>query len=142
MLEPLSLENINIESKNQLIEYAVSGCKSRKDWKIGTEHEKFLYNINDFSSLTYDGSPGVRTFLEELMRFGWDPVLENNNLIGLKRHGGGSITLEPGGQLELSGAQLMNIHETCAEVQSEHTDKNIQGLTRVSWHRRCSLLLL
>ncbi|MFN3232390.1 MAG: glutamate--cysteine ligase [Alphaproteobacteria bacterium] len=106
-----------IESKAQLIEYIESGCKPRDAWRIGTEHEKFGFRLSDKKALPYDGPDGIRAMLEGMQRFGWQPVNEGDNVIALKQ-GGASITLEPGGQFELSGAPLEIIHETCDEVHT------------------------
>jgi len=107
-----------IESKADLIGWISDGCKPKDKWKIGTEHEKFGFRLNDHGPLPYscDG-PSIRKMLEGLHRFGWQPVVEEGYLIGLLRDGA-SITLEPGGQFELSGAPLSNIHETCSEVNN------------------------
>ncbi len=104
-----------IESKAQLIASIADGCKPRKEWRIGTEHEKFGYRLKDHTPLAYEGSNGVKALLEGMQRFGWQPVMEGENIIGL-RMGSGAISLEPGGQFELSGAPLKTVHETCAEV--------------------------
>ncbi|MFV0360243.1 glutamate--cysteine ligase [Tropicimonas sp.] len=108
-----------IERYEQLVEYLESGCKPREDWRIGTEHEKFGYCRDTLLPLPYDGSRSVRAMLEGLRdRFGWAPILEQDNIIGLELNGA-NVSLEPGGQLELSGAPLRSIHETCDEV-NEH----------------------
>lgn len=108
-----------LEHANQLKDWMEAGCKPAEDWRIGTEHEKFGFRTADHTPLSYDGPDGIRAMLEGLMRFGWQGKYEGDVLVGLSRSaeaGGGSVTLEPGGQLELSGAQLANIHQTCAEV--------------------------
>ncbi|MBL6946500.1 MAG: glutamate--cysteine ligase, partial [Rhodospirillales bacterium] len=105
-----------IAEKRPLVEYLAQGCKSPKDWRIGTEHEKFAYRLDDLRPLEYEGERGVRTILEGLTRFGWQPVYEEGNIIALKLDDGCSVTLEPAGQIELSGAMLENIHQTCHEV--------------------------
>ncbi len=107
-----------IENKADLIGWLQAGCKPAEQWKIGTEHEKFGFRLSDHGPLPYscDG-PSVRKMLDGLQRFGWQPVIEEDHLIGLLRDGA-SITLEPGGQFELSGAPLNNIHETCSEVNN------------------------
>jgi glutamate--cysteine ligase len=107
-----------ITSKRQLIEYLEQGCKPRSAWRIGTEHEKFAYDRRDNRRLPYDGRPGILALLEGMQRFGWIPVSEDGKLISLRHEDGGAITLEPGGQFELSGAQLENIHQTCNEVHT------------------------
>lgn len=108
-----------IERPEQLAEYIASGEKPREAWRIGTEHEKFGYRQNDLLPLPYDapsGQPSVKAMLEGLRdAFGWTPVLEAGHIIGLERNGA-NVSLEPGGQLELSGAPLETIHQTCDEV--------------------------
>ncbi|MEM7620550.1 MAG: glutamate--cysteine ligase [Pseudomonadota bacterium] len=117
------LDTARLETKDDLVAYLAQGVKPAQDWRIGTEHEKFGFHLNDLTPLSYDGSNGIRALLENLQkRYGWDPILENGQIIGLRQPGrklGGSITLEPGGQIELSGAPLKTIHETCQEVH-EH----------------------
>ena len=106
-----------VQSRAQLVENIAQGCKPVADWRIGTEHEKFAFRWDDYRRLPYDGECGIRALLEGLQRFGWEPVREGETVIGLKRNGA-SVSLEPGGQLELSGAALENIHQTCDEVHT------------------------
>ncbi|MDD9876724.1 MAG: glutamate--cysteine ligase [Magnetovibrio sp.] len=105
-----------ITGKDQLVEFMESGCKPRADWRIGTEHEKFPYRLDDLRPLDYDGEVGIRAVLEGFTRFGWEPVYEGDNIIALEKPGAGAISLEPAGQLELSGAAVETIHATCDEV--------------------------
>jgi len=108
-----------IESYDQLAGYLEAGCKPPADWRIGTEHEKFGYCKDSRLPLPYDGPRSIRAMLEGLRdRYGWAPVEEAGKLIGLSKDGA-NISLEPGGQLELSGAPLETIHQTCDEV-NEH----------------------
>ena len=107
-----------VESKADLIAYLAGGEKPKHDWRIGTEHEKFGFDQQSLRPLPYEGAHGIHAMLEGLQRFGWEPVREAGQLIALKRDGA-SITLEPAGQFELSGAMLENIHQTCAET-SQH----------------------
>ncbi|MDA5093313.1 glutamate--cysteine ligase [Aliiroseovarius sp. KMU-50] len=108
-----------ITDHKQLSQFLEDGCKPRETWKIGTEHEKFGYCQDTFKPLSYEGDRSVLHMLEGLRdRFGWTEVREAGNLIGLERNGA-NISLEPGGQFELSGAPLDNIHQTCDEV-NEH----------------------
>jgi len=109
-----------ITSTDQLVQYHAVGCKPRADWRIGTEHEKFAFNLEDLRPLPYEGPSSIRAMLEGLTRFGWTPVLENGLPVALAK-GGASITLEPGGQIELSGETLENLHETCREVHQHLT---------------------
>jgi glutamate--cysteine ligase len=108
-----------IETKQQLIDWIAEGEKPRVDWRIGTEHEKFAFRQSDHKTLSYDGKPGIRDLLEGLQRFGWEPVYEGDNVIALTGESGANISLEPGGQFELSGAPLETLHQTCDEVH-EH----------------------
>lgn len=117
-----SKESAPITSKDQLVAYAESGNKPAAQWRVGTEHEKFLYCLNTFKALTYEGESGIRAMLEGMQRFGWEPVLEGENIIALNAPGKGSVSLEPGGQFELSGAPLETVHQTCAEV-TEHRNQ-------------------
>ena len=100
-----------INSKEKIVEYFNSGIKETKDFKIGIEHEKFLFNKNDNSRIDYSK---IKEMFTALLEFGWNPILEKGNIIGLNK-GGKNITLEPGNQIELSGDKLNNIHEACAE---------------------------
>lgn len=111
-----------LTDKKALIDYLAQGVKPRDAWRIGTEHEKFAYRLSDCSPLAYDSEPGIRQILEGLKRFGWDPVLEGSNIIALKKSDGSSVTLEPGGQFELSGAPVKTIHNTCDEVHAHLTE--------------------
>jgi len=106
-----------IESRDDLVSHLSRGCKPKADWRIGTEHEKFVYDLKTRKPVAYDGTPGIRQLLEGMARFGWSPVKEGENIIGLTQNGA-SLSLEPGGQFELSGAPLKTVHETCAEVNT------------------------
>ncbi len=106
-----------IDDRRQLIDYLASGCKPKSAWRIGTEHEKFGFRLSNHNPLPYDGPNGIRAMLEGLRQFGWQPIMEGENIIGLSQDGA-SITLEPGGQFELSGAPLETLHATCAEVNT------------------------
>lgn len=118
MCSPVTTEVIEtVEDRRALVDYLEQGCKPRDRWRIGTEHEKIGYRLDDLSPLPYDGPRGIRAMLEGLQRFGWKPVYEDDNLIALKMNGQ-SITLEPGGQFELSGAPLETLHQTCNEVNA------------------------
>jgi glutamate--cysteine ligase len=111
-----------IEGKADLVRYLEDGCKPREQWRIGTEHEKLLFRHADLRRPSYEEPQGIRALLEGLTRFGWQPIRENDLTIALRRDDGSTISLEPGGQLELSGAMLENIHQTCEEVH-EHLDQ-------------------
>ncbi len=105
-----------ISGKTELIEWFEAGSKPKADWRIGTEHEKFGFTWDDLKPLPYEGKASIKAMLEGLRdRFQWAPIEENGYLIGLKKNGA-SVSLEPGGQFELSGAPLEHIHETCNEV--------------------------
>src|SRR5436853_3677115 len=119
MSGPSSVEGPPITDKRQLVEYHASGCKPPEEWRIGTEHEKFVFRRADLKRVPYDGPDGIKALLQGMTRFGWDPVLEHGNIIALSNDSRCSITLEPGGQFELSGAPLETVHQTCDEVH-EH----------------------
>ncbi|MEO0990593.1 MAG: glutamate--cysteine ligase, partial [Pseudomonadota bacterium] len=105
-----------IERHEQLAEYLAEGCKPKEDWRIGTEHEKFGYCKDTHNPLPYDGDRSVKAVLTGLRdTYGWQALEEGGNIIGLQKDGA-NISLEPGGQLELSGAPLETIHQTCDEV--------------------------
>ena len=106
-----------IEDKSQLIEDLASACKPRGLWRIGTEHEKFAFRLSDNCRLPYEGEDGIGEALARLTRFGWEPIREQEKIIALRMEKC-AITLEPGGQFELSGAPLENIHQTCDEVHT------------------------
>ncbi len=114
-----------ITDKRQLVDYIASGNKPREQWRVGTEHEKFAYDLVTHRPLPYDGPKGIGEILKRLTKFGWEPVKENGHVIALTQNGA-SITLEPGGQFELSGAPLENIHQTCEEVH-DHLDQ-VKGI--------------
>lgn len=111
-----------IERHEQLAEYLAEGCKPKDQWRIGTEHEKFGYCKDTLKPLPYAGDRSILAVLEGLRDgHGWDPLVEGGNLIGLTKDGA-NISLEPGGQLELSGAPLETIHQTCDEVNDHLRD--------------------
>ena len=100
-----------ITTIEQIIEYFKSGIKNKKNFKIGIEHEKFLFNSENNKRVNY---LKIKEMFSALVEFGWNPIFEDDNIIGLNK-GGKNITLEPGNQIELSGDKLNNIHEACAE---------------------------
>jgi len=104
-----------IEHRDQLIAAFAKGEKPRDRWRIGTEHEKFVYDRKDHHAPSYEEKGGIHTLLIGLTRYGWNPVFEGENIIALAGSDG-TISLEPAGQLELSGAPLENLHQTCAET--------------------------
>jgi glutamate--cysteine ligase len=105
-----------IENHSQLAEMLSDGCKPKEDWRIGTEHEKFGYCQDSLMPLPYEGDRSIKAVLNGLKdRYNWAPVEEAGNIIGLTKDGA-NVSLEPGGQLELSGAPLETIHQTCDEV--------------------------
>jgi len=112
-----------IESHEDLVRWIAAGEKPKTDWRIGTEHEKFVFRTVTLDPVPYGGNDGIRALMEELIRrYGWLPIKEGENIIALKRpdgEKGGTISLEPGGQFELSGAPLETLHETAAETD-EH----------------------
>ena len=107
-----------IERHEQMAEYLESGCKPKQDWRIGTEHEKFGYCKDTLRPLPFSGERSIEAVLSGLRdRFGWAEVREAGQLIGLEKDGA-NVSLEPGGALELSGAPVESIHQTCDEVNT------------------------
>ncbi len=104
-----------VETKADLIDVFVQGEKSKDRWRIGTEHEKFVYFTADHRAPSYEEKGGIHALMIGLTRYGWEPVFEGENIIALSGSDG-SISLEPAGQFELSGAPLENLHQTCAET--------------------------
>ncbi len=111
-----------IEDREQLVAWFKKGFKGKNDWMVGTEHVKFAYTFSKekkkYIPLSYFGEKGISVFLTELSKYGWKPIYEDGNIIALKKNSQ-SITLEPGGQIELSGAPLKDLHSTCKET-NEH----------------------
>ncbi len=110
-----------IESRDQLVAPMQDGEKPEPAWRIGTEHEKLVYCRRSFKAPSYDEPGGIRDILLGLAEFGWEPVEEGGKIIAM-RGADGTVSLEPAGQLELSGAPLENLHETCAET-GRHLDQ-------------------
>jgi glutamate--cysteine ligase len=110
-----------IESRDELVRWIAAGEKPQPQWRIGTEHEKFVFQTGSLEPVPYDGPRGILALMEELIRrYGWVAIVENEKIIALKRpdgESGGTISLEPGGQFELSGAPLETLHETADETQ-------------------------
>src|ERR1700761_8806567 len=104
-----------IESRDDLLAIFQKGEKPKDRWRIGTEHEKFVYRTADHRAPSYDEPGGIRDLLSALTIYGWEPVIEGGKVIALSGRDG-AISLEPAGQFELSGAPLDNLHETCAET--------------------------
>ena len=116
-----SSEDPIIESRDQLVAPMAGGEKPKDAWRIGTEHEKLVYCRKTFKAPSYDEPGGIRDILLSLREFGWEPVEEGGKVIAM-RGDDGTVSLEPAGQLELSGAPLENLHETCAET-GRHLDQ-------------------
>ncbi|MDE2249447.1 MAG: glutamate--cysteine ligase [Xanthomonadaceae bacterium] len=115
---PSAVKSTPIAGRQQLADYLAAGEKPREAWRIGTEHEKFGFRTDDLRPPTFEGDRGIKRLLETLAtRYGWDVSREGENPVALSRNGA-SITLEPAGQLELSGAMLETIHQTCGEVNA------------------------
>jgi len=119
MSAPPKSPGVPITDRRQLVEYHANGSKPPAAWRVGTEHEKFVFRHRDRRRAPYEGPDGIGALLNGMLRFGWEPVYEGNNIIALENDARCSITLEPGGQFELSGAPLETIHQTCDEVH-EH----------------------
>jgi glutamate--cysteine ligase len=109
-----------IESRDELVAWFEAGSKPRDKFRIGTEHEKFPFTLKDLSPVPYEGPAGIRALLDGMQHLlGWEPIMEGDNIIGLNDvTGGGAISLEPGGQFELSGAAVRTVHKTAAELMA------------------------
>jgi glutamate--cysteine ligase len=118
-----------VDSRDDLVAWIASGSKPPQDWRIGTEHEKFLFQTDTLRPAPYEGGHGVRALMQSLIdRFGWLPIMEGDNIIALRRpdgQRGGTVSLEPGGQFELSGEPLATVHEVADETQT-HLDQCLQ----------------
>ncbi len=120
--EFFQMTNIPIKSKTQLIEYFAQGEKDKSQFAIGTEHERFLFHCDTRHRVSYDETHGIQHLLEHFISLGWQAILDHNNIIAVKNDGDLiSITLEPGGQLELSGAPLAHLHQTARELELYET---------------------
>jgi glutamate--cysteine ligase len=109
-----------IETREQLVAWFEAGIKPKSQFRIGTEHEKFVFTLQGHHPVPYEGVRSIRALLEGVQHLlGWDPIIEHGNIIGLfDVTGGGAISLEPGGQFELSGAPLETVHQTCSELMA------------------------
>jgi len=121
MSGPSKASQETVESRQDLVAHIASGAKPPDAWRIGTEHEKFGFRLDDLRPLPYEGPAGIRAMLEGLTRFGWKPYYEGDNPIALTMEGQ-AVSLEPGGQFELSGAPLGDLHQTCSETNT-HLDQ-------------------
>jgi glutamate--cysteine ligase len=106
-----------ISSINELADWMAAGCKPQDKWRIGTEHEKFVFYADTHEPVPYEGKRSIKALLEGMASMlGWEPIIDAGKIIGLvEPTGAGAISLEPGGQFELSGAPLETIHQTCRE---------------------------
>jgi glutamate--cysteine ligase len=109
-----------IASRDELVAWFEAGCKPKSTFRIGTEHEKFPFTLDGNRPVPYEGRRGIRALLEGMQHLlGWEPIIENGNIIGMfDVTGGGAISLEPGGQFELSGAPVEDVHQTCSELMA------------------------
>jgi glutamate--cysteine ligase len=109
-----------LRTRDELVAWFEQGCKPKSEFRIGTEHEKFAFATADRRPVPYDGRRGIGTLLQGMQHLlGWEPIMEGPNIIGLADvTGGGAISLEPGGQFELSGAPVETVHQTCAELMA------------------------
>jgi glutamate--cysteine ligase len=107
-----------ITTRDELVAWFEAGCKPKEQFRVGTEHEKFAFTVNGHSPVPYAGPRGIRALLDGMQHLlGWEPIMEGENIIGLSDvTGGGAISLEPGGQFELSGAPLETVHQTAGEL--------------------------
>jgi glutamate--cysteine ligase len=109
-----------LERRDDLVDWIAQGSKPKSQFRIGTEHEKFAFTLEGHRPVPYEGRRGIRALLEGMQHLlGWQPIMEGPNVIGLfDVTGGGAISLEPGGQFELSGAQLETVHQTSSELMA------------------------
>src|SRR5437588_965370 len=109
-----------IETREDLVAWFEAGSKPRSRFRIGTEHEKFVFTVDGHNPVPYEGRRGICALLEGMQHLlGWEPIVEAGNIIGLfDVTGGGAISLEPGGQFELSGAPVETVHQTCSELMA------------------------
>ena len=109
-----------INSRDELVAWFEAGCKPKAEFRVGTEHEKFVFTVDGHKPVPYGGPRGIRALLDGMQHLlGWEPIMEGDNIIGLADvTGGGAISLEPGGQFELSGAPVETIHQTCNELMA------------------------
>ncbi len=124
-----------IETRDELVAWFEAGKKPKSQFRIGTEHEKFPFTVEGHQPVPYDGRRGIRALLEGMQHLlGWEPIIEDGNVIGLfDVTGGGAISLEPGGQFELSGAPLETVHQTCSELMAHLAQ--VQGDRASARHR-------
>src|SRR5947208_4433195 len=109
-----------LQSRDELVAWLAAGVKPASEFRIGTEHEKTPFTFGGHNPVPYEGNRGIKALLEGMqLLLGWEPIMERGNIIGLADvTGGGAISLEPGGQFELSGAPLETIHQTCSELMA------------------------
>ena len=109
-----------IETREELVAWLEAGSKPKSQFRLGTEHEKFVFTVEGHNPVSYEGRRGIRALLEGMQHLlGWEPIIEEGNIIGLfDVTGGGAISLEPGGQFELSGAPVETVHQTCSELMA------------------------
>ena len=124
-----------IETRDELVAWFAEGCKPKSQFRIGTEHEKFAFTIEGHRPVPYEGRRRIRALLEGMQHLlGWEPIVEDGNIIGLfDVTGGGAISLEPGGQFELSGAPVETVHQTCSELMAHLAQ--VQGDRAPARHR-------
>lgn len=134
-----------VTDRKQLVEYIESGCKNKEDWLIGTENEKFIFDTTNLRPLVYEGERGVHRLLTEIQhQFNWSPTFEKGKLIGLEKDDS-TITLEPGGQLELSSAPYKTLHQNNTELQNhikqvQTIGEKLQiGMMGLGFHPSCTL---
>jgi glutamate--cysteine ligase len=114
------LDMTPIETRDELVAWLEKGVKSKAEFRVGTEHEKFPFTVAGHDPVPYHGKRGIRALLEGMrMLLGWEPIMEEEHIIGLTSvTGTAAITLEPGGQFELSGAPVETVHETSSEIHA------------------------
>ena len=136
--ETSGTEDPIIESRDQLVAPMQRGEKPKADWRIGTEHEKLVYCCDEHRALSYDEEGGIRDILLSLREFGWEPVEEGGKVIAM-RGDDGTVSLEPAGQLELSGAPLENLTRPAPKPGGiwPRSRRSAKRPTPVSWDWAC-----
>ena len=140
MSNPGDTDQTPVSSMRQLADFIAVGCKPKDEWRIGTEHEKFGFRLGDLKAPEYEAPGGIRDTLEGLLGYGGEAILDRGNPIGIKLDDGASVSLEPAGQLELSGGPLASLHDTRAEFDKHFaevravSEKNGIGFAPLGFH--------
>ncbi len=127
-----------IQSRDDLVHHLSRGCRPRADWSIGTEHEKFVYDLKTHKPVAYDGKPGIRQLLEGMQRFGWEPVREGGNIIGLTQNG---ASLSAGARRPVSNCPAPGENHSRDLRRDQHPSRPDPRSGQRDWRRRAGLRL-